>query len=311
MKKNVLIIGSTGFIGKNILEYFLNNYNIVLLVRDASKVIPPFDDIKSINIVEADLKDMVIVKEVTQKYNIHVVIHLASNLIPSSSKDDFNKEMNEIILPTYKLLEYLSKKNIKIIFFSSGGTIYGKVQESKIAESHLLQPINYYGYSKLMIENYIQFLNRTKNLSYLIFRPSNVYGKYQRLEAKQGFISVSIGKILSNQAIEIWGNGETIRDYVNVKDVAILTRELINMNINNEVINIGSSVGISLNEIVNLLQKKVDKKIKIEYKNSRSVDVDKMVLDITKLNSYINYKFKNIEDGISEFLEYIKGNNEK
>lgn len=162
-----------------------------------------------------------------------------------------------------------------------------------------------------MIENYIQFLNRTKNLSYLIFRPSNVYGKYQRLEAKQGFISVSIGKILSNQAIEIWGNGETIRDYVNVKDVAILTRELINMNINNEVINIGSSVGISLNEIVNLLQKKVDKKIKIEYKNSRSVDVDKMVLDITKLNSYINYKFKNIEDGISEFLEYIKGNNEK
>lgn len=313
MKDNVLIIGSTGFIGKNIVDFFLNiDYNLVLLVRDSSSIIlDSDDDNKSIKIVQADLKDIVFVKKIIENHNINIVIHLASGLIPSSNKDDFNKEMNEIILPTYSLLEYLSEKKIKIIYFSSGGTIYGKVQVNKILETHLLQPISYYGYGKLMIENYIQFLNRTKNLSYLILRPSNVYGKYQRLESKQGFISVSIGKVLSGKPIEIWGDGETIRDYVNVQDVAILTRKLINMNINNEVINIGSGIGTSLNDIVSIVQKNINKEFKVEYKDSRSVDVDKMVLDITKLKSYINYEFKNIEDGISEFIGYIRCENEK
>ena len=309
--QNILIIGSTGFIGKNIVESFYKDYNIVLLTRKVSKVIYDFNNIKSITIIEGELKDTSLVTKVIQTYHINIVLHLASSLIPSSTKDDFDNEMNEIILPTYKLLEHLSEQEIKIIFFSSGGTIYGKVQENTINENHPLQPINYYGYSKLMIENYILFLNRTKNLSYLILRPSNVYGKYQRLESKQGFISVSIGKVLSGKPIVIWGDGETIRDYINVQDIAMLTKKLIDMGIDNETINLGSGIGISLNDIVALLQKNVDKKIKIEYKNSRSVDVDKMVLDITKLKSYIDYKFKNIEDGICEFLEYIERNNEK
>lgn len=309
---NILIIGSTGFIGKNLLESFLiDSNNIALLIRDSSKVNAVFKDNIAVKIMETDLKNMTLVKQIIETNSIDIVIHLASSLIPSSSKDDFSKELDEIILPTYSLLEYLSEKKIKIIFFSSGGTIYGKIQENTINENHPLQPINYYGYSKLMIENYILFLNRTKNLSYLILRPSNVYGKYQRLEAKQGFISVSIGKVLSGKPIEIWGDGETIRDYINVQDVAILTKKLIDMNINNEIINLGSGIGISLNNIVNLLQKNIDKKINIEYKNSRSVDVDKMVLDTSKLNSYIEYKFKNLEDGIGEFLEHIKDINEK
>ncbi|PLW80808.1 epimerase [Candidatus Woesearchaeota archaeon] len=312
MKNNILIIGSTGFIGKNLLESFLiDSNNIALLVRDSSKVSVNFRDNIAVKIIETDLKNMTLIKQIIETNSIDIVIHLSSSLIPSSSKDDFENEMNEIILPTYSLLEYLSEKKIKIIFFSSGGTIYGKVQENTINEDNPLRPINYYGYSKLMIENYIQFLNRTKNLSYLILRPSNVYGKYQKIESKQGFISVSIGKVLSGKPIEIWGDGETIRDYINVQDVAILTKKLIDMNINNEIINLGSGIGISLNNIVNLLQKNIDKKFEIEYKNSRSVDVDKMVLDITKLKSYINYEFKNIEDGISEFIGYIRCENEK
>ncbi len=312
MKNNILLIGSTGFIGKNILEYFLiDNNNIVLLVRDISKVSVDFKNNTAIKVVETNFRNMVLIKETIENNAINIVIHLSSSLIPSSNKDDFNKELNEIILPTYDLLEFLSEQEIKIIFFSSGGIIYGKVQEDKIVENHSLQPINYYGYSKLMIENYIQLLHRTKNLSYLILRPSNVYGKYQRLEAKQGFIAVSIGKILSGKPIEIWGTGETVRDYINVEDVAIITKELIKMNINNEVINIGSGIGVRLNDIVTLLEKNVNKKINIEYKDARSVDVDKMVLDTTKLNSYIDYKFKNIEDGIREFLEYIRCSYEK
>jgi UDP-glucose 4-epimerase len=313
MKNNILIIGSTGFIGKNLLESFLidNDDNIVLLVRKSFKVSLYLRDNIKIKIFQAELKDIVFIKKIIENQNINIVIHLASRLIPSSNKDDFNKEIDEIIFPTYRILEYLSEKKIKIVYFSSGGTIYGKVQEKTINENHPLRPINYYGYSKLMIENYIQFLHRTKGLSYLILRPSNAYGKYQKLEAKQGFISVAIGKILASQPIEIWGNGEAVRDYINVEDVAKLTKILINKNIDNQIINLGSGLGRSINDIVSILNKNIDKKFEIKYKDSRCFDVDKIVLDISKLNSYIKYKFKNLEDGISEFIRYIRYENEK
>lgn len=306
--KNILIIGATGFIGKNILESFLtyDNNNIVLLVRDVFKVRTSFKDNTSIKIVQADFKDVALVKKIIENHNINIVIHLASGLIPSSDQKDFDLEMKQIVAPTYELLEYLCEHDIKIIFFSSGGTIYGKVQENKILETHLLQPINYYGYSKLMIENYILFLNRTKNLSYLILRPSNVYGKYQKLDSNQGFIAVSIGKILANIPIEIYGDGNTIRDYINIKDVAIITKELINANINNVVLNIGSGVGTSLNNIIMLLQKYINNNIDIIYKDSRIVDVDMVVLNISKLKSYIDHKSIDLENGIYEFLQNLK-----
>jgi len=283
----------------------------VLLVRDSSKVPEHFYNHGSIIIIETDLKDITSVKNVIVDHGINIVIHLASSLIPSSNPEEFNKELNEIIMPTYTLLEYLSEKSIKIIFFSSGGTIYGNIKDESIEEDHILQPINYYGYSKLMIENYIQFLSRTKNLSFLILRPSNVYGKYQRLEAKQGFIAVAIGKALSDSPVEIWGDGETIRDYMDVEDLALLINKTINSDINNKIINIGSGQSTSLNQIIKYLETTLGKKIEVRYKNSRKVDVDRMVLDIRKLKSYFDYEPKNIQKGIENFLTFLKVGHEK
>lgn len=306
MKKNILIIGSTGFIGKNIVEKLLDTEcNIILLVRDSSRVPKHLRNHKSIIIMETDLKDITSVKKTIADHGINIVIHLASSLIPSSTSEEFKRELNEIIMPTYALLEYLSEKSIKIIFFSSGGTIYGNIKEESIKEDHALQPINYYGYSKLMIENHIQFLNRTKNLPFLILRVSNVYGKYQKLEAKQGFIAVVIGHVLSDSPVEIWGDGETVRDYIDIEDLALLTNKIINSNINNKIINVGSGQGTSLNEIIKYLETTVGKKIEVNYKKSRNIDVDRMVLDIHKLQSYFDYEPKNIQKGIEDFLTLL------
>lgn len=307
MKKNILIFGSTGFIGRNIVEKLLDTEcSIVLFVRDSSKVPKHFYGHNSIIIVKTDLKDITSVKKTIADHGINIVIHLASSLIPSSTPEEFNRELNEIIMPTYALLEYLSEKSIKIIFFSSGGTIYGNIKEEIVKEDHALQPINYYGYGKLMIENHLQFLNRTKNLSFLILRPSNVYGKYQRLEAKQGFIAVAIGHALSDSPVEIWGDGETVRDYIDVEDLALLTNKIINSNINNKIINVGSGQGTSLNQIIKYLETTIGKKIKVSYKKSRNIDVDRMVLDIQKLQSYFDYEPKNIQKGIEDFLTLLR-----
>ena len=196
VNKNILIIGGTGFIGRNIVENLLcsTDNKLILIGRDHNKIDSFFKN-KPVIIVKAELSDINTIEKTLIKYDIDIVIHLVSNLIPSSSNKDFNRENSEVIVPTFHLLELLSKRNVKIIFFSSGGTIYGN-EPNTISEDNKLKPINYYGHSKQIIENQILFLNRTKELSYLILRPSNVYGKYQKINSNQGFIAVAIGKFL-------------------------------------------------------------------------------------------------------------------
>ena len=169
-----------------------------------------------------------------------------------------------------------------------------------------MNPINYYGYSKLMIENYIFYLNRTKNLSFLILRPSNVYGKYQKLDSKQGFIAVALNKALSNETIEIWGDGNVVRDYIDVIDVSNGLNELINMDASDTILNIGTGKGSSLNDILSMIEKNLKIDLKINYKNKRKVDVNKVILNINKIKEVIGFTPKDLTIGLENFINIIK-----
>jgi len=305
VKKNILIIGGTGFIGRNIVENILEtNHKLILMVRDVNKVNSLFKR-GSVEIIKGRLSDVSIIEQVLIKYKIDVVIHLVSNLIPSSNTKDFNKENLDVLLPTFDLLKILSVRNIKIIFFSSGGTVYGK-ETNTILESNKLKPINYYGYSKQIIENQILFLNRTKKLEYLILRPSNVYGKYQKINSNQGFIAVALGKILSGSVLEVWGDGESVRDYIDVVDVSNAIIKLIESNISNKIFNLASEKGVSVNEVIHLIEKKTNKKVNIQYKDKRVVDVDRIVLSINEIKKHIEFYPKGVVEGISDFVNFIE-----
>lgn len=309
-EKNILIIGSQGFIGKNIVEKLSEDNNLTLFDRDFSQLTSKVFKLPNVTFVEGSLLTYELIENTITLNNIDVVIHLVSSLIPSSTSSDFFYELREVVEPTYKLLNYCCEKKIKVIFFSSGGTIYGEANEDSITESHVTEPINYYGYSKLLIENYIQFLHRTGGLTYVIVRPSNVYGKYQRLDRKQGFIAVAVGKIIENKAVEIFGNGETIRDYIDVTDLALVTSKIVKQDIRNKVLNVGSGVGVSLNEIITNLRSLINKSIIVINKKNRNVDVDKVILDISELKKNIIFEPKGINQGIKDFLFYIRNNNE-
>ncbi len=309
MKNNILILGGTGFIGRNLseaLEASDNARTVILLSRKKIDMQPGKGKNSQIHI-QGEIHNLPLIIKILNKYNIDTVIHLASSLIPSSNRNDFQNEVRKIISPTFNVLDYLSEKNIKIVYFSSGGAIYGKTKEVKISEDHKLQPISHYGLSKLLIENYILFLNRLNNLPYLILRVSNAYGKYQKTSGNQGFIPISIGNILSNNPIIIWGTGETIRDYIDIKDVSLVTIKLINNNIRNEIINIGNGEGTSLNEIVKYLKTCMTESIRVEYKKSRSIDADKIILNTYKINSLIDHKYTTIKDGINGYLDHVRG----
>ena len=310
MKKTIFIIGSTGFLGRNITENLISNkYTVVLLVRDLKSAQKVFVEDEYTTLIEGELNDFELIQSTFIKLKVDLVIHLASNLIPISGFNEFNNELNTIVIPTFKILEFLCLKKIKIIYISSGGTIYGK--QSKILKENVeLNPINYYGYSKLMIENYIKYLYRTKELQYLILRPSNVYGKYQKIESKQGFIAVVLGKFLNNKNIEIWGDGNVIRDYLDVSDLSYAIKKLLDNDICNETFNIGSGEGKNLNEIVKLFEKKLNKKCEIVYKDKRFIDTDKVILNIQKIQNTIYFIPKKIECGINDLIKNIGDKND-
>ncbi len=300
--KNILIIGGTGFIGSNILEALkCDNHNIFLIT--SRKDLEQLKNSK-VKVIQGSLNETNLIKKIISEHGIEVILHLASNLIPSSSKRQFDEEMRDIVLPTFELFNYISEKNLKIIYFSSGGTIYGNA-DGKILENTELKPINYYGYSKLIIENHIKLLARVGNLKYIILRPSNVYGKYQRIESKQGFIAVALGKMLSNQDIEIWGDGKIVRDYVDVSDIARAVRGVIDENIENKIFNLGSGEGHSLTSVVKFLEKYLNRSATIIYKDKREVDVEKTILDISSLESFIDYNPKKLDEGIKDFIAHL------
>lgn len=303
---SILLIGSTGFIGLNLIETLLPRCtNMVITVRSHDKLPQHITTAPNVTIVQCTLKDKEHLQKIILEHNISTVLHLASKLIPSSTYEAFSKEMEEVIIPTFNILEFLANKNIKIIYFSSGGTVYGNVS-NLIHEDHPLNPISYYGYSKILIENYITFLNRTAMLPYIILRPSNVYGKHQQTDKAQGFISVALRKILQQQPIEIWGDGRAIRDYLSVSDLVQCVSQLLESNIVNETFNIGTGKGSTLLEIIEILQNLTGENAEVIFKEKRKVDVDTMTLAIQKIQSAIDYRPLPLSDGIAKFVTLIK-----
>jgi UDP-glucose 4-epimerase len=302
-----LILGGAGFLGRNLSLFFLKKGYFVVIadlqVRHMASDIA-FSRIDAFYAVDIGNSESIL--SIIDQHAISCVINLGSSLLPAGTFDDFSTEMQLKILPSFLMLAKLSEKNIKYVYFSSGGAIYGtKMQNSKETDSR--EPASLYGYSKLMFEEYILFASRVYGLNYLIFRPSNPYGSYQSPMRKQGFITVALNRLINNESIEIWGDGHTVRDYIWVQDFVLAVGAILLQNNWNEIFNVGSGVGYSLNEIVTILESVVKKKARILYKPARTTDVDRIVLDISKLQGRISFRPMPLRAGI-ELYSQLSGN---
>ena len=304
----ILFIGGAGFIGSSLVKRFVSDRKYLVFILE-----PEFANISRLNgydltVFRNSLSNINEVKNILLANNIEVVVHLVSTLIPGSNYDDYVNEFKNVIFPSIELMEFCANEKIKFVYFSSGGTIYGnRTTFQPFVETDNMEPISYYGWSKQMMENSILFKNRTQNLKYLIIRPSNPYGHGQNLYGKQGLVAVAIGKIIENKSVEVWGDGSAIRDYIYIEDLASVFYQLINKDICNETINLGSGRGYSVNDVLAFLKiiSKVD--FKIEYKNARPVDVSNMVLDVEKMKRTVDVILTPMLDGISSFYnESIK-----
>ena len=306
---NILFIGGAGFIGSSLVKQFLSNEKFKVFVIE-----PEFANVSrldglDVNIFRMALDNVDGVEHILVSNKIDVVVHLVSTLIPGSGYDDFNNEFKYMIFPSIKLMEICAKENIKFVYFSSGGTIYGnRSTMQSFVETDDMAPISYYGWSKQMMENSILFKNRTEKLKYLIVRPSNPYGQGQNLHGKQGLVAVAIGKILEEKPVEVWGDGSAIRDYIYIDDLARVFYQLIDKDVCNETVNLGSGRGYSVNDVLAFLKIITKKDFKIIYENARPMDVSNMVLDTEKMQKLADVGLTPMLEGISTFYnECLKG----
>ena len=261
-----------------------------------------------VQVFRGTLQDIDFVQSIIEANHIDTIVHLVATIIPGSTFEDYKREYQQVIFPTIELMQYCAQKDIKFVYFSSGGTVYGnRTDMTPFKETDPMAPISYYGWSKQMMENSILYVHRTAGLRYLIVRPSNPYGHGQNVHAKQGLIAVALGKILAGEPITIWGDGSNVRDYIYIDDLSGIICQLLEKDVCNTTLNIGSGVGESINDIIDVLKYTVSEEVRVEYQTARKVDVAHMILDNSKIRKYVDVEFTPLKKGIALFYREIKG----
>lgn len=236
-----------------------------------------------------------------------LVIHLVSTTIPKTSNDNLVYDIETNVAATIRMLREAVRSSVrKVIFISSGGTVYGIPEITPIPETHRTEPICGYGIGKIAIEKYLALFQHHYGLSYTVFRLSNPYGIYQNPDKRQGVITVFLNRILNGEYLEIWGDGTVTRDYIYIDDVVDAMISMLEYNGDERVFNLGSGKGYSLNEIVETIRDITDLSIKVKYLESRPVDVPINVLDISRIQAAVGwYPKTSLPDGIKKLLRAL------
>ena len=304
---NILLIGGGGFLGLNLAKALSAAGHQIHIADLHTQSVALLKGVQGIHgVYPLDGANIQGILDHIDHFEIDCVINLASNLIPSSTYEAYNIEQAHFVAPAFQLLNELAKGGVKYVYFSSGGTVYGASDQNLVDEATPKNPINYYGLSKSLHEELILFTSRTKELNFLILRPSNPFGPFQNPSKKQGFIAVAVDKMKKNQPIEVWGDGSVVRDYIWVGDLAQAVVKLLKKSHWNEIYNIGSGVGHSINAVLQIIQDLLPTRSSIIYAPPRSEDVKHIVLDIRKIQSDIVFQPLDLKSGMEIYIQWLE-----
>ena len=217
---------------------------------------------------------------------VDVVHHYAWGSIPASANANPAGDLVTNVGATLALLDALHRRGdpaVRVVFASSGGTVYGKLTEVPVPENHRLRPITAYGAGKATAETYLALYRDMYGLDCRVARISNPYGAGQDLARGQGAATTFLHKALTGQPIDIWGTGEVVRDYIHISDVARGLVVLADAPRGEQfVFNVGSGTGTSLNAIVAELEAQLGRALVVRRTEGRAFDVPASVLCVER-----------------------------
>lgn len=276
-----LVVGGGGFLGSHVNQVLLAaGYSVRIFDRPSPHRKQSYPNYEAYEWVEGDLLNQ---EQVARALSgCDTVLHLAWTTLPGPSNENTIYDAETNIIGSLRLLEGIRQQVIKrLVFVSSGGTVYGVPQHVPISEKHPNSPTCAYGITKLAVEKYCELYWLLHNVDYRILRVANPYGERQRPDAAQGAVAVLAHKALKGHTIDIWGDGEVVRDYVYVSDVAAALIGALETRAEPRIFNIGGGKGRSINDVLLAIEKILGRKTERRYLPARSFDVPRNVLDIT------------------------------
>ncbi|PVZ88264.1 NAD-dependent epimerase [Serratia sp. S1B] len=297
------VLGAGGFIGGNLCQALIKQ-KATVRAFGRRQMFP--ETLYGCDWIQGDFADPISVA--TAVSGCDVVFHLVNSTTPASANINKLADLNANVANTLHLLEICREAEVsRVVFVSSGGTIYGIPELVPTPETASTNPITAYGISKLAIEKYLGLYEYLYGLQYRVLRVANPFGPYQMTHKNQGVIAAFIRRALSGKPIEMWGDGSVIRDYIFVDDVVEALMLAATHEGSDRIFNIGSGEGRSLNNIIEIINNTLGVDVSIERHFGRSVDVPISILDTTlALNMLGWHPRTEFEKGLRTTIAWMK-----
>lgn len=305
---NILILGASGFIGTNLTIKLTENIDNHITLID--KRIDYFSDIKKFNFSNVEIKISSLDKDMD--FSIlegqDVVYHLVSTNVPTTSNQHISQDIQANVLFSLTLFEACVKYDVKkVVFISSGGTVYGKESSCPLSENTPTNPISSYGVQKITIEKLLYLYSYMYGLDYRIIRLSNPYGPYQRPNGVLGAVTTFTYKALKGEEVQVYGDGSVIRDFIYIDDAVKGILNIVEGENKHHTFNLGCGYGTSIKEVLETIEKALGLKMNIVYKKGRAVDVPVNYLDIRRYEKYYGkLNPVSLEEGVKKTAEFMK-----
>ena len=307
----IIVLGAAGFIGTNlILELVKDSNNTITAVDKNLEFFSALTKFSYSNLtfIESDLSVDTDYDELIKNHD--VVYHLLSTTVPTTSNQHIVEELKSNVILSANLFESCVRQNMKkVVFISSGGTVYGKEESCPLNEKTATNPITAYGVQKVTIEKLLYLYNYMYGLDYRIIRLANPYGPYQRPNGVLGAVTTFTYKALKGEEIQVYGDGSVVRDFIYIDDAIRGILTIANGKDSHHTFNLGCGYGTSIRQVLDDIEKALDIHIKVNYTAARTVDVPVNYLDIRRFETaYGPLNPINLIEGIRRTALFMKNN---
>jgi|YelNatPaOPRAMG01_1025707.scaffolds.fasta_scaffold00998_27 UDP-glucose 4-epimerase len=304
MAENILVTGGAGYIGSHVVHELIElGYNVIILDNLCTGNLVNIN--ANAKFVRGDINDDDILDSVFSN-GINTVFHFAAHKAAGESMSNPSKYAINNIGGSIKLLNKMVKYGVNYIIFSSSAAVYGNPVILPIKEDHPLYPINYYGYTKLSIEQNLKWFSELKGIKYAALRYFNatgydVQGRIKGKEKNPANLCPIIMEVISGERkeMEVYGNdyqtpdGTCIRDYIHVNDLSsahIKALDYIIHKNENLIVNLGTGKGFSVLELISAAEKVSGKKVNYKISGRRTGDPEILIACSDLANEVLNWK---------------------
>ena len=237
-----------------------------------------------------------------------VVYHLISTTCPTNSNLHIAQEMEENVVTTCRLLDACVAEGVaKVVFLSSGGTVYGVESSMPLHEDLPAEPISSYGIQKVTIEKLLYLYYYQNGLDYRIIRLANPYGPYQRPDGRQGVVTTFAYRALRGEPLQMYGDGSVVRDYIYIADAVRGILNITRSTPGERLFNLGGGGGCSIAQLIGTLERVLGRPVQVERLPGRPVDVPRNVLDLTRYEREFGPLDPiPLEEGIAKTLDFLR-----